>query len=145
VLCELVGATSFYLGFAQHEARSFRLLALTLSDPRPMVADAHAAKLAAPLGRLLVSIGALFDQAVAAEALAAGNTLERTVVLWTALHGVTLAHKLDRIARDGTFAADRLAAELARALLVGWGAAPNAVAAAQRWLHEHPVRWEQLS
>jgi AcrR family transcriptional regulator len=146
-LCEIAAAATFYLGFAEHEGSSFRMLALTIADPRPLVADVYAKSLAAPLAQLIAEVGDLFDAAVDAEAIAGGNAAERTVVLWTALHGITLAHKLDRLSSRGAgaFAAPRLSGELVRALLVGWGAAPSAVAAAQRWQHEHPIRWEQLT
>lgn len=150
-LAELAAAADFYLELARHEPRTFRLIAATFGDPRPLVADAHAQRVIEPLTELLERVSRLFAAAASVGALEPGSAALRTIVFWTALHGVVSSSKLDRLAGAGWFEGARLAAELTRSLLRGWGAAPELVELAMFWLSstwpthknaQHPTPWE---
>lgn len=146
-LAELVATAGFYTDLVEREPRTFRLVAATLGDPRPLVDDANAGAVVAPLRELIVRVSALFLAAEERGALAPGTPPLRTIVFWTSLHGLVSTKKLDRLTEGaGWFAVDRLADELTRSLLIGWGATPAMVAAALAWqrdrLAHHPTHWE---
>lgn len=146
-LCELVATAGFYIDLAEREPRTFRLVAATLGDPRPLVDDASASVVVAPLRDVIVRVSALFQTAEQRGALTPGTPPLRTIVFWTSLHGVVSTKKLDRLTEGaGWFAVDRLAGELTRALLSGWGASPALVEAAHAWQRDrvthHPPHWE---
>jgi AcrR family transcriptional regulator len=133
-LCELVAIARFYLALAESDPRSFRLLATMLGDPRPLVEDVQAKRVVGPMSALIVSVSELFRAAAACGALARGNAVERTILLWIALHGVAISAKFDRLAQgEGWFDATSLSRELTRALLTGWGASQSTLKAARAW------------
>ncbi len=145
-LCELIATAGFYLELAEQEPRAFRLVAGTLGDPRPLVRDEHTGLVATPLRELIVRVSQLFAAAASNGMLDKGSAPLRTIVLWTSLHGVLSAAKLDRLTDDdGWFAPARLAKELTTSLFVGWGADRKAVELAQAWQHQrladHPTDW----
>lgn len=123
----LVGA---YRTFARREPHRFGLLAMAMAEPRVLLAEkAHAlAVQVAVIGALQPLAQALGD-AVEAEVLAEGDAVERTLCLFTMLHGVLQLPKLARHAPAG-IDVDRLAIAGTRALLVGWGANSRNVARA---------------
>jgi AcrR family transcriptional regulator len=123
----MVGA---YRAFAKREPHRFGLLAMAMAEPRVLLAEkAHAlAVQAAAIGALQPLAQALVD-AVSAGVLVPGDAVERTLLLFTTLHGVLLLPKLLRHAPAGPGGVDldHLATAGARALLAGWGATPRSL------------------
>ncbi|MBE7449836.1 MAG: TetR/AcrR family transcriptional regulator [Kofleriaceae bacterium] len=119
-----------YRDFARREPHRFGLLAVTMADPRVLLADpAHAGTAAAAVIAALEPLAAVLTAAAAAGQLAPGDAVERTLCLFTMLHGVLQLPKLARNAPQH-LDIDRLALAGTRALLVGWGASPRHVARA---------------
>jgi AcrR family transcriptional regulator len=138
-LSEVFGAANFYRNLAQREPRIFRLVSSMLADPRKLVDDEEARAAAAPFGALLSEASALFAAAAEQRALSDGNALERTLVFWTALHGVMMVDKLDRLTppsgeHAGVFRSATLTISLTATLLRGWGAQDKHVERAICWL-----------
>lgn len=130
-LARLLGASQFYLDLPRHAPEEFRLIGLLLGDPRPLVADADAQRVAGAFGAFLADVGALFAGAASAGALAGGDASARTLVLWASLHGLC---QLDKLARfdAARFDVQRLGATSVTALLLGWGADAIALERARR-------------
>ncbi|HHH28143.1 MAG TPA: TetR/AcrR family transcriptional regulator [Polyangiaceae bacterium] len=139
---ELLAIADHYLLMREREPRLYRLVAATLSDPRHLVDDAEAAAVAPSFTAALGEVASSFDAAVASGALEEGSALRRTVAYWTALHGVSLVGKLERLAPaaagDELLGARRLGRDLAATMLRGWGADPDDLGAARAWLNDHP-------
>jgi AcrR family transcriptional regulator len=138
-LCELLATGELYRRLPDAEPRIFRLVSALLGDPRPLIADEDAARNVKPLGELLSRVATLFAEAAARGALGDGNALSRTIVYWSALHGVTSMAKMNRLAPKqprsrGPFDVSALTHELSRALLSGWGAPTDDLARAGAWL-----------
>jgi AcrR family transcriptional regulator len=135
---ELLAVADHYLGLARRDPRLYRLVAATLADPRLLVDDAEASEVMPRFSTLIAEVAMLFEAAAARGAIEAGQSLERTVVYWTALHGVTLVGKLERLAPQSAewFTARRMGLELAVTLLRGWGAQTDHVQRARDWLAE---------
>lgn len=135
---ELLATADFYLGLARQQPRLYRLVAATLADPRLLVDDTEAAAVAPQFAGLLAEVAGLFEAADRAGALEPGHAMQRCVAYWTALHGVTLVGKLERLAPKsadaGWFASGPIGLELAATLLRGWGAAPETLDRARTWL-----------
>jgi AcrR family transcriptional regulator len=140
----ILGMAAFYLDLPRSEPRLYRLVAATLADPRQLVDDAEAARIVPEFATLLAEVARAFASAQDAGVLDEGKPLERTVVLWSALHGVTLVDKLGRLVPDDPagfatrewFAARRLGLELSCTLLRGWGAKRTDVTRARAWLEQ---------
>lgn len=98
-----------------------RLLTRMMGDPENLVDAANAA----PNTRIALEIGAAgvreLGAARVAGALSAGDDIERGLVLWAALTGITQTRKLERWQVPG-LSTDVLADHLVGTLLVGWGA-----------------------
>jgi AcrR family transcriptional regulator len=147
-LSELCGAAAFYRELAQQQPRIFRLLSFTLADPRTLVEDEQAARMAPAFLALLTEVSDMFRGAAALGALQPGDALERTVLFWSSLHGVMLVSKLQRLAppsssserADGLFDVTRLTNEMTAALLRGWGADAERVERALDWVRKLPPR-----
>jgi hypothetical protein len=103
---------------------------MAMAEPRVLLAEtSHAlAVQAAAIGALQPLAQALVD-AVSAGVLVPGDAVERTLLLFTTLHGVLLLPKLLRHAPAGPGGVDldRLATAGTRALLAGWGATPRSL------------------
>jgi hypothetical protein len=127
-LFELVLAARFYAELPRALPERFRLLGMLLGDPRQLVTEEDARKTVPIVLGFLGDVRALFDAAHETGALAPGDAMRRTLALWAGLHG---ALSLDKITRfDPRFDAGRLALDLARTLLLGWGADPELLGAA---------------
>ena len=136
-VCELLLAARFYLDLARDEPQLQRWIAVSLSMPRRLTADLAAEHVAPAFSGLLLSVSELFHHAVSAGGLCRGHSLERTVIFWSSLQGVTSAGHLQRLApqsQDGWYDVPRLGDELTRTLLRGWGASTNTLEQAQAWL-----------
>lgn len=136
---ELLAVADHYLTMRAREPRLYRLVAATLADPRQLVDDAEAAQIAPRLTAALSEVATSFAAAVEAGALEEGDGLRRTVTFWTALHGVSLVGKLERLApaTEDLLGARGLGRDLAATLLRGWGAAPDDLRDARAWLNDH--------
>ena len=116
----------FTLGF-QQRALIAGLLAMAMAEPRVLLAErAHAQAVATAVIGVLQPLAQALGDAVEAELLAPGDAAERTLCLFTMLHGVLQLPKLARQAPVG-IDVDHLATAGTRALLVGWGANPRTV------------------
>ena len=130
---EILAVSRFYLSVPRFAPERYRLVSALLADPRPVVPDEEARRAGPPLLAFLREVADLFGAASAAKALDAGDALERTLALWSGLHGSLQLNKLARF-DDDRVARERLGLVLARTLLLGWGACPAALDAATRAL-----------
>jgi AcrR family transcriptional regulator len=133
----LLGAGRFYLRLSRDEPAIAAWLAASLGERRQLTDDVATREVAPAFGALLARVSALFDGACASGALGHGHALERTVIFWSALQGLTAVAKLGRLApQNGEpwYDLDRLGRESSRALLRGWGADAITLAHAERWL-----------
>lgn len=130
-LARLVGAARFYLELPRHAPEEFRLVGLLLGDPRPLIADEEARRVARAFAAFLSDVGVLFEHAANAGALAGGDAADRTLVLWSSLHGLC---QIDKLARfdAARFDTRRLGDNAVSALLIGWGADPSLLEKARR-------------
>ena len=119
-----------YRRFVTSEPHQFGLLATAMAEPRILVGDAnHTAATARAVIGALTPLAETLTAAVAAEALTAGEVTERTLCMFTMLHGLAQLPKLGRAAPT-RFDPDALSLAGVRTLLIGWGATPRAVDAA---------------
>lgn len=121
----VVAAARGYVGFAEEAPVRARLVDAVLSHPGHVLPDAAAAEVYGGVKPLTDLLCARLDGAVAAGSLAPGPARPRTLLLWAALHGLGHFRKLARL-EPGVDPA-RQVDDLLRALLVGWGAAPDEV------------------
>ncbi len=118
-----------YASLSARRPTEFRLISLSVGDPRELLAteEAKGARGVVPaLSAVLSHVAGHYAEAEAEGALRTGDATLRTVVLWGALHGVMQLEKLERF---GILPGGRIEALLTD-LLVGAGADPDAVVAA---------------
>jgi AcrR family transcriptional regulator len=120
-LTPLLALARAYVALPETHPETFRLVAILLGDPRRLVSDEEAAKNAPLVAAMLGDMQALFVEAERAMALTRGPALQRTLVLWATLHGLTQLEKLRRLAPDAP-TARQLCDEAACAILRGFGA-----------------------
>ncbi|TNF30393.1 MAG: TetR/AcrR family transcriptional regulator [Deltaproteobacteria bacterium] len=125
----LLVAFSSYLDDRVADPSRHRLLDAFLSTSRHVLSDAHARAVDQVLAPLLGSIVHLLDDAVEAGDLGLGDNRVRTHVGWAAALGLDHLRKRDRILAE-ELRVPRLFDETWSALLQGWGAPKEAVAAA---------------
>ncbi|MEB2323398.1 MAG: TetR/AcrR family transcriptional regulator [Sorangiineae bacterium] len=130
-LVRLVRAARSYLALPRVAPEEFRLLALLAGDPRPLVSDDEAGRVAGPLLELLSEVSELFERAARRHALRHGDARDRTLVFWSSLHGACQLEKLARFDR-ASFDVARLGESVMTALLLGWGADGAALERAAR-------------
>lgn len=135
-LFSLISAADFYLRLPTRMPERFRLVSLMLGDPRSLIERGAALDNAGALLGFLGDVRELFEQAEASRAIRPGHAFDRTLAYWSALHGVATLDKLARFDAS-TFDVQRLGTLAARALLVGWGADPGLLAAAESALPHH--------
>lgn len=124
MLYRLVATFSVYLGprpDAQH-----RLLDTFVSAPGPFLSDERARAVNALLHPILGVYRELFEDAVRCGALAPGDPLQRTHIVWAAVHGLDHFRKRDRL-QPRHLRTGALLHETYRTLLGGWGANPAAI------------------
>ena len=123
-LARVLALVAGFREFARREPHRFGLIALTLADPRVLLAQPeHAGPAAAAAVTALAPLAEALDRAAAAGDLAPGSAADRALCLFALHHGVLQLGKLARIA-PAALDVSRLAAEGTRALLLGWGASP---------------------
>lgn len=106
---------------ATREPTRHRLIDELLSRPEEVLATEQLRAVNAVLAPLLEQVAGLFEEAVTAGALTAGDADVRTRLVWAATHGLDHFRKRDR-GEPTRLRVDRLRPELLRTLLVGWGA-----------------------
>ncbi|MDH5673026.1 MAG: TetR/AcrR family transcriptional regulator [Myxococcales bacterium] len=131
-LHSLLALARFYLDLGRTEPRYFRLIAFSI-DPRVWLDDDSAERLAPVLAEVFLAVAAPFIAAQEDGVLSPGDGAGRAVQYWTALQGLLQTGKLARIAPE-LFDVPRLGADSARALLLGWGADPDALERARALL-----------
>ena len=120
-LLELRVAVGVYETLPLRRPTDFKLLMLSLGEPRELVASEEMDPSLLPGFRALIGgFAARLIAATAAGALTEGNALRRTLRLWGALHGVLQLRKQGRF--EPTLADAELAEELVEDLLAGFGA-----------------------
>lgn len=134
-LVSLLAAADFYVRLPRRMPERFRLVSSLLGDPRALIERDAALGNAPALFGFLGDVRALFEQAVASNALAPGRAFDRTLAYWSALHGVATLDKLARFDAD-TFDVQRLGALTAGSLLAGWGAETSSLESAGRALSD---------
>jgi AcrR family transcriptional regulator len=121
-LARVAALVDAYRTFAKREPHRFGLLAMAMAEPRVLLPEkSHAMAVAVAVIGALQPLAHALGDAVEAEQLAAGDAAERTLCLFTMLHGALQLPKLARHAPAG-IDVDRLVVAGTRALLVGWGA-----------------------
>jgi AcrR family transcriptional regulator len=130
-LAQLIAAGRFYVALPDVMPEPFKLIAMMLADPRPLVDDDAALASAPKIAALFSEASALFDAAVGARAIEPAPSLDRAAVLWATLHGLTQLNKLRRVARDAPTSLS-LSDKSVLTLLRGMGAAPEALQRAAR-------------
>jgi AcrR family transcriptional regulator len=130
-LADLLRVAEVYLRLPGVMPGHHRLIALVLGDPRRLLTEEASRQAAPPLAGLLGRVTALLGAASEGGALATGDGVERTLVLWSALQGALLMEKLTRVTptMTGALALGRASTE---ALLLGWGAPAAALGRARK-------------
>ncbi|RME74396.1 MAG: TetR/AcrR family transcriptional regulator [Planctomycetota bacterium] len=129
-LARVVALADSYRELARRNPTRFGLLTRVLSTTRIVLRDPEAQQVvdaAAPIWRL---VAACFERASESGALQPGDPVTRTLTIWAGLQGVLQLRKLERLEAPG-LEVDRLGRELIDALLGGWGAGPEQIAAAR--------------
>lgn len=129
-LYELLDAGLFYVELHDELPEHIRLITNLMGDPRRLVDDEDVRRNAGVFMGLFGLVDELFDNAAAAAALRPGSAAERTIVYWSSMQGIVQLEKLDRFS-PGMFDVPTLGLSAARALLIGWGADPELIAAAE--------------
>lgn len=125
-LLPLLRAGRFYLALPQEEPEAYALITQLLGDPRPLVPDDEAMRTAPALMAFLADVAKLIRDAQDQCALAPGSASQRALMLWATLQGVCQLGKLSRF--DATrFNVPALGDATLNTLLLGWGAAPQAL------------------
>lgn len=130
-LALLLSAADFYLRLPETRPREWLLVAVLLGDPRPLVSDDESSRAEDGLGSFLGGVDSLFHDAVDVGALEKGDARERTLALWSAVHGALALEKARRIV-PSIPPASSIAAPVVRALLLSWGATGARITAAER-------------
>ncbi len=129
-LMPLVAVALLYEGLARNAPSQFGMLSLSLGDPRRLIDDANARRVAeasTPMfGEIAEDIVAAGRSGVLCLEAPNDDSLANAMLLWAALHGVVQLRKLEDLdpRREPTTVA---ALRLVRTLLIGWGASPTLV------------------
>ena len=123
----VVVASRAYLEAARARPVHAAILTRMLADPRPVISDDASAPSLMPAAHALLAamVSALHD-ARAHGALSRGDDLERAVLLWSSLQGLSPLRKMERFG-IGSLTTEKLGHSLVRALLAGWGADPEVI------------------
>lgn len=124
-LARIVLAGRAYGRFAKERPTETGFVNQMLADPRTLVPGDEGLALVTTTMELLGVVSALFTAAAEESALSQGPALERAVLYWSGLRAVLELSKLKSHAPG--FDATPLADAMTRALLVGFGAEPDAV------------------
>lgn len=135
-LAELLGIARGYVSLLETHPNHLHLVGLMLSDPRRLLDDDAAAQNAPAIAGLLAAVNQTFDRAASCGAIATGSARQRTVMYWSALQGVVQMGKMARFEHE-LFTPHTLGPELARTILIGWGADAEELATATNLLERN--------
>ncbi|MDP3279081.1 MAG: helix-turn-helix domain-containing protein [Deltaproteobacteria bacterium] len=120
-LAMIVASARFYTELPTEMPETYQMMAILLSDPKPLVRDDDAAQSIPLVAALVSEASALFDLAEKSKAITSGGLLRRTVLFWACLQGIMQLSKLRRLVPQApTIRA--LADEASTTLLRGMGA-----------------------
>ncbi len=119
-LLQVLGAVTVYESLTHRRPTDYRLLAMSLGDPRHLLAAELVRGVFASLRQVLSLLSERLDAAVAIGALDRGSSMDRAYVLWGATQGLLQLRKLERV--ESQVGAQRLSDEFLCAQLAGWGA-----------------------
>ena len=132
-LCRIFMVLNTYISDAERAPDRHRLIDQLMSTPVPLLNEAELEVVGRSLGPILGFVSELLDKASAIGALSAGDSAQRTHVLWASLHGLDHFRKRDRF-EPPNLQVKALTEATATALLLGWGAPRDALeAAADLW------------
>lgn len=114
----------FYARNALVDPDEHRLMDIMLSNLDPALSEAQAREVETVLGPILARAQASLDRAAEARVLAKGDSRARTLLLWSATHGLGHLRSRDRL-EDAEHRSDALLDALFESLLVGFGADPR--------------------
>jgi AcrR family transcriptional regulator len=141
-----VGATFFpfvaslaYLRFEHREPERHQLLSAFLCAKSQMLPEASAQQVDTALRPLVMSIAEHLENAAARGAIGRGDSIQRTFLLWAAMHGLDNFRKRDRVLPE-PLRVPALTDEMLRAVFTGWGAEPKVIDAALELAKQHGAR-----
>ena len=126
--CALVGAT-VVLRHADRRPEEHRLLDAFLSAQQALLSEESAKAADAALVPLVETVARELQAAATARVVEAGDPVQRTYILWAALHGLDHFRKRDRILPPNLRVGALVPATLG-ALARGWGATERHASAA---------------
>jgi AcrR family transcriptional regulator len=132
LLHALLCQARWYLQIEQTAPEYIRIIAFSL-DPRILLDVSQASDLMRVLGGLFQESAIAFEAAQQAKVLQPGDSIQRTIQYWAALHGMAITTKLRRLNAD-LFQVEALGMNSAETLLLGWGAPARALATAKERL-----------
>ncbi|MAC25021.1 MAG: hypothetical protein CMN31_20835 [Sandaracinus sp.] len=131
VLLRVLCAIGVYESLIERQPTHFKLLGLSLGDPRELLAhEVVDMGILPPLRKLLGHVAEQVQAASKVGALEEGDAFRRVVVLWGSVQGVMQLDKLRRF--DAELAGQAMTADVVRGLLVGWGADGSRIGELQR-------------
>lgn len=137
LLHALLCQARWYLQLDDKTPEYTRIISFSL-DPRILLDLTHARDLMVALGGLFQESAIAFANAQDAKVLSPANAIQRSIQYWGALHGMVATAKLRRLNQE-LFQVDTLGMDSAETLLLGWGAAPRALATAKERLADTPA------
>lgn len=130
-LADLAARAGAVVAWADREPRRYQLLARMLATPETLVEGEALADVVPAALRVIGPLHEALDRCVASGALRGGDPTGRTWATWAALHGALQLGKLQRFVPG--LSARIVAREALEAQWLGWGAAPERVAALPPW------------
>lgn len=114
----------------------FHLVSLAVGESRQFLSGEEFEAVMRAAMLMLGELAERIERCSAAGEISPGDPIRRAVAFWSALHGAASMYKFGRFHAD-LFSSQNLVREQARAILVGWGASPEAVAEALVWVDQH--------
>ena len=137
-LCELVAGARWYGELPSRRRTLFSLVAQSMAHTGFMIGAEALEPVAVPFRALLGQLESMFAAAEQSGALPVEDALQRSLVLWSALHGGLLIGKFHRLwpERTDAFAVVARQQLLVAGLLRGWGADEQLLRRALAWTDE---------
>lgn len=139
-LGEVLRAVAVWVAWRENCSIEHRLVDQIISEPRTLFPGEEARDIFEATGRVGQLYEARLDAAAEVGALEPGDGLQRTWVLWSALHGLDHFRKLGRVEPDRVGPVHLRRATI-DALLLGWGAEPTALREARAVVDEEVRTW----
>lgn len=131
ILRHALAPFAFYAASADADPLEHRLMDIMLSNLAPALDDEQARLVEGALGPILERAERGLEAARAAGVLSAGDGRQRTLLLWSATHGLGHLRSRDRL-EDEPHQVQALRGAMFEALLIGFGAEPKHARAAAR-------------